>query len=103
MPDGISFIGWAPPDVGLDRKQPPDALERLVRQCSGQSVLPLVDVPELAARVAPAGRLDVAALLVQSVVAGEGVGHQDAAPVADVPLRMLAFAVGRVLQPHGWG
>lgn len=60
-----------------------------------------MDVMALAARVCPTGSLKDSPGLVDGVVARERIGLQRAGEVLQMRLRVHAFAVGRVPEPHG--
>jgi hypothetical protein len=85
---------------GLDPEQLADAHQSLVRKCPGLALLLDVDVPQFSASVAPASSFEDPTVLVDGVVPGVGIGLQNTAEVLQVPRRVLALAIGRVLEPH---
>ncbi|MBI3369190.1 MAG: hypothetical protein HY021_12335 [Burkholderiales bacterium] len=87
---GLSFatplVRWLTADLGLDRAERRDTLQRLLRDGAGHSNLVLVHVPERSSRVRPASRFLDTSGRTNLPVAATGVGLQDAAVVPEVVL-----------------
>ncbi|MNV58527.1 hypothetical protein D3C71_1509070 [compost metagenome] len=94
-----SHVGRLTPDLGFDRVQRRNALQRLLGNRARHEALALMQIPEGAARVSPASRFDDAPTCVDLAVPAIGIGLEDAAVVRKMCLRMFPLAVGRVAIP----
>ena len=63
----------------------------------------MLQIEELAPHMRPARRLLDAAIFVELIESGVGIGLQRAAKLLQMPLGMFALAIRRVGKPHGGG
>jgi hypothetical protein len=89
--NGAALVRRAPANFALDGIQRANPFERLA--CQG-SLVQLVQVHELSSNVRPARRFKHAAAVINLGIARIPVGLENAGDVLEMPLRMLAFAVG---------
>lgn len=83
-------------NLGLDRIQGADPLERLGRNRRRMRLVQLIELPP---DVCPEGRFDDLPIGIQGLVTTEGIGLKNSGKGFQVRLRMFAPAVGRVGEP----